>query len=53
MKTMPQNRVLKRIINICESRAIILPKSWAEELPNFVWLEKKNGELVIRPAEVA
>jgi antitoxin component of MazEF toxin-antitoxin module len=49
---MDRKIAVRRIFRLGTSRVVVLPKGWAEELPDFVWLEKKNGEIVIRPAEV-
>jgi virulence-associated protein VagC len=50
---MKKERVLKRVLNVCQSRAVILPKEWATDLPDFVWLIKENGKITIQPAEVS
>jgi hypothetical protein len=50
---MKRDKILKKILNICQSRAIVLPKEWATELPDFVWLIKENGKITIQPAEVS
>jgi hypothetical protein len=51
---MKRDKILKRVLNICQSRAIVLPKEWATELPDFVWLIKEeNGKITIEPAEVS
>ena len=50
---MKKDRVLKRVLNVCQSRVIVLPKDWATELPDFVWLVKEDGKITIQPAEVS
>jgi hypothetical protein len=50
---MKRDKVLKKVLNVCQSRAIVLPKEWATELPDFVWLIKENGKITIQPAEVS
>jgi hypothetical protein len=50
---MKKDKILKRVLNVCQSRAIVLPKEWATELPDFVWLIKENGKITIQPAEVS
>jgi len=47
-----KNKVLKKVLTVCQSRAIVLPKEWAIDLPDFVWLVREDGRITILPAEV-
>ena len=44
-------RYLKRVIRIGGSIAIILPKAVSEKL-EYVWIEPRGDEIIIRKAEV-
>jgi len=47
------NRVLKRILRVSSSRVIVLPKEWAEGLPEYVWISCEGDKIIIIPAEVS
>jgi hypothetical protein len=49
---MKKDRVLKRVLNVCQSRVIVLPKEWASDLPEYVWLIREDGRIMIELAEV-
>ncbi|MEM4183665.1 MAG: hypothetical protein QXG52_09020 [Candidatus Caldarchaeum sp.] len=48
---MNKDKVLRRLIKLGSSRAVTLPTDY---LPTaaFVWLEKHDNSVVIKPAEV-
>jgi len=48
-----RNRVLKRILRVSSSRVVVLPKEWAEALPEFVWISREGDKIIIIPAEVS
>jgi len=41
---------LRRVILLGNSYAVTLPRDWVER--SYVWLEKKDRMILIRPAEV-
>jgi hypothetical protein len=49
-----KERKLKKLIRLGPaSVAVTIPLNWVEEENlNYVWLEKRNSEIIIRKAEV-
>jgi len=48
-----RNKILRKILTISTSKVVVLPKHWAVELPEYVWLIKEDGKITIQPAEVS
>jgi len=48
-----KNKILRKILTISTSKVVVLPKDWAIELPDYVWLIKEDGKITIQPAEVS
>jgi antitoxin component of MazEF toxin-antitoxin module len=47
-----RSKLLRRVIKLGSSIAVTLPRAWMKE-SDFVWIERKNGEIIIRAAEVS
>ena len=45
-------KILRKVLTISTSKVVVLPKNWAVELPEYVWLIKEDGKITIKPAEV-
>jgi len=43
-------RKLRRVIHLGSSVAVTLPHDWVFEY--YVWIERRDSEIIIRPAEV-
>ncbi|MCS7145134.1 MAG: hypothetical protein NZ938_00360 [Aigarchaeota archaeon] len=45
-------KILKRVIRIGPSRAVVIPPKLLSDDVAYIWLRKEDGRIVIEPAEV-
>jgi virulence-associated protein VagC len=48
---MSQKIVIRKVFQLGASRVITLPRKWTDAM-SYVVVEKRNGEIIIRPVEV-
>jgi len=45
-------KALRKVLQIGATKAITIPSVWLDDSIQFVWIEKQDSSIVIRPAEV-
>jgi len=46
-------KTLRKVLRIGNTRAVTIPPAWIDDRIEFVWVERQNSLIVIRPAEVS
>jgi len=48
-----KKKALRKVLQIGATKAVTIPSVWLDDSIQFVWIEKQDSSIVIRPAEVS